>query len=214
VPNSELLPLLQRCLDSGGERSWESFIHAAQPLLVSGVVRALGGWSAAKREQIDDLVQESFVRLCANDFRALRSFRSEDAYAFCAYLRTVAASVATDHLRSASAQKHAAGERAVSLQALTREPASGDDAIAAIERNMLLELIARCLESQTKRDRTIFWLYHRQGLTPKAISALETFALAQRGVETILYRVTGAVRDCVRNFQSQKKSAFTEGAGT
>ncbi len=214
MPNSELLPLLQRCLDSGGERSWESFIHAAQPLLVSGVVRALGGWSAAKREQIDDLVQESFVRLCANDFRALRSFRSEDANALCAYLRTVAASVATDHLRSASAQKHAAGERAVSLEALTREPASSDGAIAAIERNMLLEFIERCLESQTKRDRTIFWLYHRQGLTPKAIAALETFAVAQRGVETILYRITGAVRDCVQNFQSQKKSAFAEGAGS
>ena len=214
MPNPELLQLLRRSLDSGGERSWEAFIHAAQPLLVSGVVRALGGWSAARRDQIDDLVQESFLRLCANDFRALRSFRSEDGNAFCAYLRTVAASVATDHLRSASAQKHGAGERAVSLEALTREPASTDDALAGIERGMLLQLIERCLESQPKRDRAIFWLYHRQGLTPKAISALETFAVAQRGVETILYRMTGAVRDCVRNFQSPKKSAFAEGAGS
>jgi RNA polymerase sigma-70 factor (ECF subfamily) len=213
MQNADLVQLLQRCLDSPDEKAWERFIHAAQPLLASGVVRALGGWSATNRERIDDLVQEAFVRLCDNNFRALRNFRSEDSNAFCAYLRTVAASVTTDHLRSASAQKHGSGERPVSLEALTHEPASADDPSAAIERGSLLRLVERCLQSQTPRDRSIFWLYHRQGMTPKAISALAHIAVAPRGIETIVYRVTAVVRDCVRNFETAKTSPLAEGAG-
>lgn len=214
MPHPDLLRLLQDCLDSGKEASWESFVRAAQPFLVSGVVRALGGWTASRRGEIDDLVQESFVRLCARDYRALRNFRSGDGNALCAYLRTVAASAATDHLRSASAQKHGAGEPAVSLDALTREPASSQDTVGAIQRGMLLRIVERCLESQKTRDRVIFWLYHRQGLTPKAISALDTSSMGQRGVETLLYRMTAAVRDCVQSVTAQNKIAFSEGAGS
>lgn len=211
MPNPNLVQLLERCLDGGNQRAWEEFIGAAHPLLASGVIRALGGWSASRRMEIDDLVQESLIRLCANDYRALRTFRSTDSNALCAYLRTVAASAATDYLRSVNARKHGAGQPAVSLDDLTREPATSHDPIAAIDHAMLLELVDRCLQSQNKRDRAIFWLYHRQGLTPKAISALEPFALAQRGVETILYRMTAAVRECVQGF-TQNKGAFLEGA--
>jgi RNA polymerase sigma-70 factor (ECF subfamily) len=213
MPNQNLLSLLHRCLGSGSEASWEAFIGHAQPFLVSGIVRALGGWSASRRGEIDDLVQEAFVRLCADDYRALRNFRSEDSNALCAYLRTVAASVATDRLRSAAAQKHAAGEAAISLDALTHEPASGNDIVAQIERSMLLQLVERCLESQKQRDRTIFWLYHRQGLTPKAISVVETSSMGQRGIETLLYRMTAAVRDCVQNTLAANNQAVAEGAG-
>lgn len=214
MPHPELLRLLQRCLDSGNEAAWESFIREAQPLLVSGVARALGGWNSSRRTDIDDLVQESFVRLCANDYRALRSFRSEDNNAFCAYLRTVAASVATDHLRSAAAQKHGAGEPAISLDSMIREPASSHNPIASIERTMLLQLVERCLESQKPRDRAIFWLYHRQGLTPKAISAVDRSTLGQRGIETLLYRTTAAVRDCVQGLLARNNPVFAEGAGS
>jgi RNA polymerase sigma-70 factor (ECF subfamily) len=213
MPNPNLVPLLERCLDGGEQHVWEEFIRAAQPFLASGVMRALGGWSPARRAEIDDLVQESFVRLCANDCRALRNFRAADSNALCVYLRTVAASVATDHLRSVNAQKHGSGQPAVSLDDLSREPAAGHDTIAAIERKMLMQLIDRCLQSQSERDRAIFWLYHRQGLTPKAISGLTPFALAQRGVETILYRLTAAVRDCVQGLMQNKSASFEGAAG-
>jgi RNA polymerase sigma-70 factor (ECF subfamily) len=213
MPQRDLLQLLTRCLDFGDESSWESFIREAQPFIVSGVIRALGGWSASRRSEIDDLIQESFVRLCANDYRALRSFRSEDSNALCAYLRTVAASVTTDHLRSAAALKHGAGQPAISLDDLVREPSAGQDAIARIERGMLLRVVERCLESQKDRDRAIFWLYHRHGLTPKAISALQTSSMSQRGIETLVYRMTATVRDCVRGLLAASNPAFAEGVG-
>jgi RNA polymerase sigma-70 factor, ECF subfamily len=197
--NSEdnLLNILQECLRSGDAQAWETFIAIAQPVLASAVVRSLGGWSAAKRDQIDDLVQEAFLRVCARNFHALRRFRSNDLNALYAYLRTMASSVALDQLRSGAALKHGAGQTPASLDALTRHPASTHDESAALERRMLLESVQKCLDAERSRDRQIFWLYYRHGLTPKAIAAVPYFELLQGGVETILYRVTAAVRKCM-----------------
>jgi RNA polymerase sigma-70 factor (ECF subfamily) len=212
MPRQDLLYLLQKSLDTRSEAAWEAFIREAQPLIVSGIIRAMGGWTSSRGAEIDDLVQESFIRLCANDYRALRSFRSEDNNAFCSYLRTVAGSVATDHLRNAAAQKHGGGEAPISLDTLTREPAATQDTVARIERGMLLRVVERCLESHQERDRSIFWLYHRQGLTPKAISALAASSLGQRGIETLIYRMTAAVRDCVQSVLAANNPALAEGA--
>jgi RNA polymerase sigma-70 factor (ECF subfamily) len=212
MPRQDLLYLLQQCLDTRSEAAWEAFIREAHPLIVSGIIRAMGGWTSSRRTEIDDLVQDSFIRLCANDYRALRSFRSEDNSAFCAYLRTVAGSVATDHLRSAAAQKHGGGEAPVGLDTLTREPAITPDTVARIERGMLLRVVERCLQSHQDRDRSIFWLYHRQGLTPKAISALAASSMGQRGIETLIYRMTAAVRDCVQSVLAANNPGIAEGA--
>ena len=44
------------------------------------------------------------------------------------------------------------------------------------------------------RDRTIFWLYYRQGLTTKAIATLPAIGLTIKGVESTLGRLTKMVR--------------------
>jgi len=46
-----------------------------------------------------------------------------------------------------------------------------------------------------QRDRTIFWLYYRQGLTAKEIGALPSIGLSLKGVESTLHRLTQLVRE-------------------
>jgi DNA-directed RNA polymerase specialized sigma24 family protein len=61
----------------------------------------------------------------------------------------------------------------------------------------LIEHVERCLAGQEKRDRKIFWLYHRHGLKPKTISSLQGICLGQGGVETVLFRISASVRECL-----------------
>ena len=207
MTEDDLRGVLERCLNDGDATSWEAFTELAQPALASAVIRTLGGWNPARRDQVDDLVQESFLRLCAHNFRALRNFHSDDINSLYAYLRTVASSVTLDHLRSSAARKHGSGHAPVSLSDLVHDPANTHDEAAALERKMLLELVSRCLKSESERDSSIFWLYHRQGLTPKAISAIAHFELGQGGIESIVYRLTAAIRKCIEASGALKRAA-------
>jgi len=166
------------------------------------VFRAIRRWGR-DTTAADDLIQDTFAKLCAADFRVLRNFRGQDAASLQAYLRVIAASVATDHFR-------ASHEPAVSLDDPDKAPSVSDDGPARdIEHHLLLDRIDKCLASQKDRDRWIFWLYHRHGFTPKSISALPAVGVGQSGVETLLHRLTKAVAECLK--KTGHFHAFLEG---
>src|SRR5579871_4220880 len=99
----DLVGILKRCLARGTESDWEHFIRRAQQTMAIGVLRALGT-DRFDRNLVDDLVQQTFLRLCDSNFRILRAFRGESENALHVYLRTVAASTAIDHLRAGSSE--------------------------------------------------------------------------------------------------------------
>jgi hypothetical protein len=45
-----------------------------------------------------------------------------------------------------------------------------------------------------ERDRQIFWLYHRHGLTAREIASIRYFGLTDKGVESVLVRLTALVK--------------------
>jgi RNA polymerase sigma-70 factor (ECF subfamily) len=69
-----------------------------------------------------------------------------------------------------------------------------------MERDLLIGQIDRILAKQlrepfAKRDRSVFWLYYRQGLTSKAIASLPGIGLTSKGVEAMIHRLSKAVRN-------------------
>jgi DNA-directed RNA polymerase specialized sigma24 family protein len=46
----------------------------------------------------------------------------------------------------------------------------------------------------SERDRTIFWLHYRQGLTATQIAAIPTLNLTVKGVESTLWRLKELVK--------------------
>ena len=205
----DLVQILDRCLHGGRQECWELFVACAQPLIASSLQRALSRARFVDRHLVDDLIQETFLKLWAHDFRALRNFRGgQDPFALQAYLRTVAASTALDHFRTQAAQKRP--RVSVSLDDVV-QAASENLLEEKIGRKMLLERVNNCLSKQKDRDRRIFWLYHRHGFTPKAISELPGIGIGAGGVETLLYRLTGLVRDCLRKSGVLPQAAFREG---
>jgi RNA polymerase sigma-70 factor (ECF subfamily) len=211
MDETDLASLMRRCLADPAEADWNLFIRLAQPVVAGGVMRCFSGSTRADRGLVEDLIQETFLKLCESDFIVLRRFRGSDSAGLCAYLKTIAAAIATDHFRSNSAQKKGSGKAAASFDDLASQPGSPDPQFAELERNLLLERVDRCLDAQEPRNRSIFWLYHRQGLTPKDISALPGIDLGSGGVETALYRLTKVVRDCLHRSGVLQTAAIREG---
>ena len=209
-----LAALLRDCLGAGTTAAkWEAFAERAQGPIAMAVIRGLRQCGATPtRELVDDLVQDTFVKLCMDNLAALRRFRGERPEALIAYLKIVACNVARDHARAAIADKRGSG----------RVDAPGDDVLAhapdpATERNaadlrVLLEEIDRRLArapdaAARGRDRSIFWLYYRQGLTARAIAELPSIGLSQKGVERTIYRLPRLVRELVEGDRVEKASS-------
>jgi RNA polymerase sigma-70 factor (ECF subfamily) len=115
MDDKDLASTLKRCLANGDRADWESFMKLAQPLVAAGVLRSCSRMAMTTRDLVDDLIQETFLKRCANDFRILRNFRMDNINALHVYLKTIAASVAVDHFRTQSTQSKGAGKATVSL---------------------------------------------------------------------------------------------------
>jgi len=209
VDERELGDTLSRALGSRTAGEWEAFIGAAYSVVASGVIRALTRWCKPDRERVDDLIQETFLKLCADDFQILRQFRSAHPNALAAYLRVIASSVVSDSLRADHAQKRGAG---VAVENLDENPnAASDDSLQRTERRILLAQVDRCLGSQPPRDRRIFWLYYRHGLTSRAISAISALKLTASGVDSAIHRLTQIVRACLKTGNAPRLTVVEKG---
>jgi RNA polymerase sigma-70 factor (ECF subfamily) len=157
-------------------------------------------WCAADSQLVEDLVQDVYVVLHSDDSAALRRFHGGRTEALIAYLRTVAASVTVDHLRETLAQKRGEGKRHESIEDVQEAVPNPEGVEETVQRNILFRQIDECLRIRKKvqeRDRSIFWLYYRQGFTSEAISRLAGLSLTSKGVESTIKRLIGMVKDCV-----------------
>ena len=193
--------LVQLCLETNDEALWVEFVRRYRPL-ISGVI--------AKRYRrhtltlpspalIDDLTQDTYVKICANEFRALRTFDYRHENALLGFLKVVASNVVEDYVRRMYSEKHGSGNEDLDIEQVTSmQPACSGGAENA-EGKILMEEIKKCLQEQASeanftRDYAIFWLYYRHGLTAKAIAELPSIRLTVKGVESTLLRLTRAVR--------------------
>jgi RNA polymerase sigma factor (sigma-70 family) len=84
-------------LTTGNTRAWDTFVTAAAPLINAVVRRALTSYRL-NEEDVMDAAQDVFVRLCANDFRLLKTYDPARA-GLSTWLAVVSRSAAVDHAR-------------------------------------------------------------------------------------------------------------------
>ena len=139
---------------------------------------------------IDDLTQETYLRLCRNDYRYLRSLREASDEHICAYIRRAATHTAEDYFSSIRAQKRGAG---IDAGELSWEPAAGGQ---TAEEIMLLTEVESCLDREVEhaRDRAIYRLCRRQGFSPREIAEIPEINLSVKGVESCIRRIDGLLR--------------------
>lgn len=94
---TELNQIDLRALARGDKRTWDAFVAAAAPLVAAVVRRVLAAHRLGE-DDVMDAAQDVFVRLCAHDFRLVKSYDPARA-GLPTWLAVVARSCAVDHLR-------------------------------------------------------------------------------------------------------------------
>jgi RNA polymerase sigma-70 factor (ECF subfamily) len=93
----ELSQVDLRSLAAGHKRTWDAFVAAASPLINAVVRRALASHRLSE-DDVLDAAQDVFVRLCANDFRLVKTYDPARA-GLSTWLAVVARSAAIDFMR-------------------------------------------------------------------------------------------------------------------
>ena len=104
----------------------------------------------------------------------------------------MAANCAHDYFRSKYADKRGA-TRTERLEPRLEQLATGAG-MKKIEAHILISQVNAALDV-SPRDRVVFWLYYRQGLTAREIAAALSNQLSDKGVESLIHRLTLAVRE-------------------
>lgn len=191
IPIRELLNL---CLSSDNQEHWREFVQRTQPLIAGVIINTIRRWQNNPAPAlVDDLIQNTFLKLFANDRKALRSLRNEYENTIFGYVKVVASNVALDHFRH---PVNKVEEVELSDPVVPPSP----DGINRLEFERRKEQIQERLETLSSsptfhRDVTIFWLYYEQGYTAKEIAELPNIGLTVKGVEAVLQRVTRFIRE-------------------
>jgi RNA polymerase sigma-70 factor, ECF subfamily len=198
---SDLSPiqLVRECAGSNDPELWAEFIRRFQPVIAAAVLRTARPFDPP-RQVLDDLIQDTYLKLCENDSRMLRSFKPRSENSIYGYLKVVARNIVCDHFKAELAEKRGAGQIDAIEEPFQNDPKTkGSNDMDSILRNLQLQEIERALLKVTagkdqQRKCTIFWLRHRQGLTASEIAALPAVGLSTEGVESVLLRLTVMVR--------------------
>jgi RNA polymerase sigma-70 factor (ECF subfamily) len=201
--------VIRACAETNDGAAWEEFVARFERAISLCVFRVAQAWGKVPNQVVDDLVQETYLKLCADKCRLLLEFAVQHPEAAPGYIKTIAINVARDHFKSLHSQKRGAGETNQWVADVEPQAQSGSfGGQGAMEREILLQEINRSLEAcaagpDRERDCLIFWLYYEQGISAKAIAALPGVGLTSKGVEAVIFRLTRQLRQHIVGFRSQ-----------
>lgn len=196
--------LVRLCLASHDETLWAEFVRRFQPVIAGVIFKRLSRcprW--IDRAEVDDLVGDVFLKICKDDFKALRNFEFRHENALPAYLKVIAAHVVEDDLRRKNSDKEGGGEAPENIDDLPQPPPDRSSAVESILNNLRINEIEKCLQQRKgepnfARDCKIFWLYFRDGFTAHDISQLPDIGFKNaKGVESVLLRLSKWVSACL-----------------
>lgn len=195
--------LLERCLCSNQDLLWTEFIRRSHPIIAGTIFKTALRWNKSNHGLIDDLVQETYMKLCLNDFRALRQFIFHHENSVYGFLKVVASNVVRDHFRAISSGIRGGGADHIPLECVLATANAGNSQRSS-EQQTLLESIDKCLRTSadrfsSARDQVIFWLYYREGLSAREISQLPWTKLSAKGVESVICRLVLLVKQKLRS---------------
>jgi RNA polymerase sigma factor (sigma-70 family) len=192
--------LVRACAGSKDEDAWAEFIRRFHVVIAAAVLRTARHWGEPSRSQLDDLIQDTYLKLCEDRSRLLRSFQPYREDSIYGFLKVVAANVVHDHFKLALAAKRGAGQTEALMDPVQIDQKTAQsDSLDAMGQRLQLAQVDRILSQLTagkdqERKRAIFWLRHRQGLTAREIAAIPSIGLTTEGVESVLMRLVAMIR--------------------
>lgn len=207
-----LARLIEACTD-GEAAAWQEFIRRFNRIIAITASRAARRWGNATPQTIDDLIQDTYLKLCAGRGRILREFELQHEDAIYGFLKVVTANVVNDYFKGLRADKRGGNRVNDPLDGSEDKRSNARPAgLTVPDRALLMDQVDACLRATAPaetmdRDRTIFWLYYRQGMTAKEITGLPSVGLSVKGVESTLHRLIQLVRTHLMEARARKTGA-------
>ena len=198
------------CLCAGpcDDSAWEEFVTRVGKAISLTILRTASLWGEPSRSLVEDLVQVTYLKLWEDNCRLLRDFAIQNPEGILGYLKKMAANATHDYFRHGHSQSAGGSEAHVSTSDVDveagKEVHGSQDRIAfEILLHQIDEHLKRHLTgTDQERDRTIFWLYFRQGMSTKEIASLPTIGLGAKGVGSVIERLKHAIRDQILGTRS------------
>jgi RNA polymerase sigma-70 factor (ECF subfamily) len=179
----------KRCVEGPHDgEAWNTFMQKHGNLVGRISATVAHRFGISNRDDIEEAVQEVCLKLAitarAGDYPNAAESQVE------AYLRALMANAAHDFFRARRAKRR---------DILRTEPLEDEmgqqrfSTADSAESDILLGQIEASV-APDPRDRNVFLLYFRQGWTAKEIAALPSLGLTPKGVESLIHRITGAIR--------------------
>src|SRR5262252_6321720 len=191
------------CLCAGpcDDDAWEELVLRIRKPIRLIVMRTASLWGSSSRSVVDDLVQVTYLKLWEGGSQLLRDFAVQHPEAILGYLKRTAANATHDYFKHGHSRSSGGDNPHVSTTDL--EPEAGTEVEGGPERiafgillNEIDDHLSRCLTGPDReRDRTIFWLYFRQGMSTKEIASLPCIGLSAKGVGSVIERLKHSIRE-------------------
>jgi RNA polymerase sigma-70 factor (ECF subfamily) len=185
---------------------WVEFWGRFQPVIARTVRRRLARYTRwVGPDLVDDLVQDTFLKICKDDYKALRKFEFQHQNALHGFLKVMAANVLADDIRKKNSEKDGGGLPHENIDDLPQPPSDRANAVRSMLNNLRMSEIENCLQQRKSepnfvRDHKTFWLYFRDGFTANEISELPDIGFKSvKGVESALLRLSKWVGDCLKS---------------
>jgi DNA-directed RNA polymerase specialized sigma24 family protein len=205
LTDEELVRLLLATRDEAlREDLWVEFWHRFQPVIARTIRRRIARYTRwVDPDRVDELVQETFLKILKDNCKALRNFEFRHENALRALLKVMAANVVEDKIRSELAEKKGSGQTLENIDDLLQPASDHSHAVESIFNSLRMNEIENCLQRRKSepnfvRDHKIFWLYFRDGFTANEISEFPDIGFKSvKGVESALLRLSKWVGDCL-----------------
>ena len=202
-----LKDLVCRCADDPRDHeAWEEFVSRVDKPIALTPMRTASLWVERSLSVVEDLRQDTYMKLCKDDCRRLRDFAIQhpDDDAILRYIKKTAANATIDHFRHSKGQRFGGDRPHVSTDDVDPEDSRSQERIHfRILVEEIDELLKQCLTGPDReRDWMIFWLYFRQGMSCEEIASLPTIGLTDDGVGSVIERLKRCIRERIVGFHS------------
>ncbi len=195
-----LKDLVCLCAGPRDDEAWEEFVsRVGKPISLTIMRTACRGQPS--RSVVEDLAQITYIKLWEDGCRLLRDFAIQHPEAILGYIKKTAANATHDYFKHRQSQSSGGDQPHVSTSDI--DPEAGQEVYGSQERiafevflNEIDEHLKHCLTGpDQERDRMIFWLYFRQGMSSKEIASLPTIGLTAKGVGSVIERLKHDIRE-------------------
>ena len=203
------------CLCAGprDDAAWEEFVARVRTPIRNIIRRTAAPWGSPPLALVEDLAQVTYLKLWEGGRSLLRDFALQCPEGILGYLKRIAANATHDHFKHRHSLSSGGDELHVSTSDV--EPVAGTEVHGSEERiafqlfrSEIDEHLKRCLTGPDReRDRTIFWLYFRQGMSTREIASLPGIGLSTKGVGSVIERMKQSVRDQILGSCADSASA-------